>query len=321
MRHPRAFTPRAAPAAYPGGRLPAVPREPGGDSRLREFLLYLRVECGLAKNTLAAYEGDLRRFAAYLAPRALLQARADDIAGHVGALAEARQAPTTRARALIAVRMFFRFAAAEGWIGNDPCAVVDPPKLWKHLPHDLTPREVERLLTVEKGENLLSLRNRALLELFYATGARASEVCGITRRGLDWHAGTVRLFGKGGKERMVPLGAAAKQALQAYLNGARPLLDKGRGRPWLLLTRTGGPLSRQDIFRIVKRCALKAGITKNVYPHLLRHSFATHLLEGGANLRVVQELLGHADIATTEIYTHVRAKRMHEAYHKLHPRA
>lgn len=326
--------------AQPSGRTPAapsmagvatperaaVPLPPPGPltAPARHFLRYLRIECGLAENTRLAYGQDLRAFEVYLQGRGIKDVRAvvgPLVIDYIRGLAERGYAPTTRARAVVTLRMFFRFCVAEGLSTADPMLAVDAPKLWKHLPHDLSPAEVEALLRAEGSEGGLSLRNRAMLELFYATGARASEVCGLRVRDLDPQAATVRLRGKGGKERMTPLGVAAMQALTGYLEGVRPLLAKRRPVEAIFLSRTGRPLGRVDCFRIVKQAARKAGIAKTVYPHLLRHSFATHMLEGGANLRVVQELLGHADLTTTEIYTHVHARRLHASYRQHHPRA
>lgn len=300
------------------------PQREGVVQEVRSFLQYLRVECGLAQNTLKAYGRDLEAFALFLKGRGVAEVadvRSAEVIDYVAALAERGLAPSSRARMLVAVRMFFRFCLAERRVEDDPCAVVDQPKLWRHLPHDLSPAEVTRLLEAEDGRDPLSVRNRAILELFYATGARVSEVCSVEMDDVSLELEEVRLLGKGGKERVVPLGRAARQALTAYLEYARPRLLGGRLADALFLSRTGRPLDRENVFRVVKRAARKAGIERNVYPHRLRHSFATHLLEGGANLRIVQTLLGHADLATTEIYTHVKQNRLESVYHALHPRA
>ncbi len=305
---------------------PAAAAAPATDvsTAVGQFLEYLRVECGLARNTELAYGHDLALFEAFLEPRR--RARPDrvggaDVVAFVADLAKRGLCPASRARALIAVRMFFRFCRDEGLAEVDPCEIVDQPRLWKHLPSDLSPDEVDRLLQAEDGVSPLSLRNRAILEVFYATGARVSEVCDLRTGDMDLNARTMRLHGKGGKERMVPLGRAACEALDAYLAGVRPLLARPHSPAHVFLSRTGRRLDRENVFRVVKRTAAKAGIGKNVYPHLLRHSFATHLLENGANLRVVQDLLGHADLATTELYTHLKQKHLHTAYNAFHPRA
>lgn len=291
-----------------------------------EFFQYLRVECGLAKNTLLAYTSDLSQFGAFLLTqgcRKYPQVTADLVVRFVAMMAERGLLPVSRARKLIVVRMFFRFAIGEKYLTLDPTEVIDQPHLWKHLPREISPAEVERLLQAETGKTHYSLRNRAILETFYATGARVSEVCGIKITDLSLTSQTLRLRGKGAKERMVPLAWVACQVLTKYLNRTRTVLHRGRERDesCLFLSRTGRPLDRENVYRIVKRAAHKAGIRKNVYPHLLRHSFATHLLAGGANLRLVQELLGHADVSTTEIYTHVHEKRKIDAYFNFHPRS
>ena len=295
------------------------------ESAARAFLGYARVECGLAANSLASYERDLRAFASFTgAERSVDSIGGDDISAYIGWLAERGLCPKSRARMFVCLRCFFRFCLNEKIIDNDPSRFSDCPRVWRHLPHDLSPAEVARLLEAESGDDVQSIRNRAILEVFYATGARVSEVCDLQFRDIDFEERTIRLFGKGSKQRMTPLGRASIEAVQRYLNGPRTILatrnrtaDPGR----LFLSRTGKRLLRESVFRLVKAAALKAGIVKNVYPHLLRHSFATHMLEGGANLRAVQVLLGHASLETTEIYTHVHRPHLVEAYSAFHPRA
>lgn len=300
------------------------------DSRLalasRAFLHYTRVECGLADNSIESYERDLRAFAAYLGPeRALADITGDDIVGYIGWMAERGLSPKSRARMFVALRCFFRFCLVEGMVGRDPSQHADCPKVWRHLPHDLSPGEVRRLLESEPGNTPLSSRNRAILEMFYASGARVGEVVNLRVADVDLAERTVKLFGKGSKQRMSPLGRASVESLARYLGGDRTILtvrNRSEGDAgWLFLSRTGRRLVRESVFRLVKAAALKAGIVKNVYPHLLRHSFATHMLEGGANLRAVQMLLGHASLETTEIYTHVHRPHLVEAYASFHPRA
>ncbi len=292
----------------------------------RQYLQYARVECGLADNSLVSYERDIRAFASYLGPdRDVGSVSGDDIVAYIGWMAEEGLCPKSRARMFVALRCFFRFCLVERLIANDPTQYADCPKVWRHLPHDLSPGEVERLLAAESGADHQSVRNRAILEVFYATGARVSEVCDLELDDIDLAERTVKLFGKGSKQRMTPLGRAAAEAIERYLAGARTALsgrnplsdDAGR----LFLSRTGRRLLRENVFRVVKAAAQKAGLAKNVYPHLLRHSFATHMLEGGANLRAVQMLLGHANLETTEIYTHVHRPHLVEAYANFHPRA
>jgi integrase/recombinase XerD len=296
----------------------------GFDLPVSQFIMYLRVECGLAKNTLLAYSRDLKYFSWWATESGLANLQAvggPEMSEYVEHMVGANLSAKSRARALAALRMFFRFCVSDGILPVDPCESIDSPKLWKHLPHDLSEEEIKQLLQAEKGQTGRSVRNRAILELLYASGARVSEVSDLRLRDVNFSEKVARLRGKGGKERMVPLGQAACESLAQYLNGVRPLQDKGRGAQNLFLSRTGKRLDRHNIFRVIKEAALKAGLTKNIYPHLLRHSFATHLLEGGANLRVVQTLLGHADLATTEIYTHVKQSRLHDSYTQFHPRA
>jgi integrase/recombinase XerD len=290
------------------------------------FLDYCRVECGLTINSLESYERDLRAFLAFVGP----EKDAADIAGpeivdYIVWLAENGLCARSRSRMFVALRCFFRFCLAEKLIGADPCGYAESPKVWKHLPQDLSPAEVKRLLEAERGDDPLSVRNRAVLEVFYATGARVSEVSSLKVADIDFAEKTIRLFGKGRKERMTPLGRAALEATARYLDSSRPLLrrsvDTSDDQGWLFMSRSGKRFLRENIFRVVKTAALKAGIGKNVYPHLLRHSFATHMLEGGANLRAVQVLLGHSFLDTTEIYTHVHRPRLVEAYGAFHPRA
>ncbi len=293
---------------------------------VQAYLTYVKVECGLSDNTLLSYGRDLRAFRTFLGEeRELSDVTGKDIADYIGWMAEDRELlPKSRARMFVALRCFFRFCLTEKYILHDPSQYADCPKLWRHLPHDLSPGEITRLLEAENGEDDLSLRNRAILEVFYATGARVSEVCDLQLGAVDLQERTLRLFGKGSKERMTPLGEAAVQAVGRYLSGPREKLIGGRkfsGAGWLFISRLGGRLVRESVFRVVKAAALKAGIEKNVYPHLLRHSFATHMLEGGANLRVVQILLGHASLDTTEIYTHVHRPHLLKAYEAFHPRA
>lgn len=292
---------------------------------VRNYLHYMRVECGAAANTLESYERDLRAFSTYLGDRGWGEVDGNSVSEYVGWLAERGLSPKSRARMFVALRCFFRFCIAEGLAEHDPTQYSDCPKVWQHLPHDLSPGDVERLLMAESDDDPLSIRNRAILEVFYACGARVSEVCILKIEDVDLEERTIKLFGKGSKQRMTPLGRASVEAIARYLDGPRIILAtrsrKGFEEGWLFLSRTGRKLLRESVFRLVKAAALKAGIDKNVYPHLLRHSFATHMLEGGANLRAVQMLLGHASLDTTEIYTHVHRPHLVEAYAAHHPRA
>jgi integrase/recombinase XerD len=290
------------------------------------FLDYGRVECGLTENSLESYERDLRAFLAFIGPeKDASEVWGAEVVDYIGWLAGKGLSARSRSRMFVALRCFFRFCLSEKLITADPTCFAESPKVWKHLPQDLSPAEVKRLLEAEKGGDSLSVRNRAILEMFYATGARVSEVSNLKIADIDFSERTIRLYGKGRKERMSPLGRAALEAAARYLNGVRPLLaaysPATDDREWLFVSRTGKRLLRENIFRVVKVAALRAGIVKNVYPHLLRHSFATHMLEGGANLRAVQVLLGHSFLDTTEIYTHVHRPRLFEAYGEFHPRA
>ncbi len=287
-----------------------------------EFLAFLRVECGLADNTIIAYKRDLRNMADYFDSAGIVtpgEVEGSDIVNYAADMARRDYAPSSRARAMVACRMFFKYLVMERIITVNPTDFVDQPKLFKYLPQELSPAEVQCLLDAEDGEGELADRNRAIMELFYATGARVSEVCNIRLVDLDLRERFVRLQGKGGKERMTPISRTAVSVISDYLAEGRGKLDRSNS-PYLFLSRTGRKLDRVNIFLLVKRLAKKAGISKNVYPHLLRHSFATHMLEGGANLRAVQMLLGHADLATTEIYTHVHDQRKFNIYHQFHPR-
>lgn len=291
---------------------------------VNDYLLYLSGECMLAKNTILSYENDLRCFGEFCLTNGIEKpekVQPDEITDFIAYLCEKGMQPSTRARMLVALRMFYRYLEMEKILESaNPCTAIDQPKLWRLLPSELSPDEVQRLLEAEKGGNLLSIRNRAILEVFYATGARVSEVSSLKLLDVDLDQQKLRLFGKGSKHRISPLGLASRQALGYYAD-IRDELDKGRGNKYFFLSRTGKQLKRENIYRVVVNAALKAGITKPVYPHLLRHSFATHMLAGGANLRIVQELLGHSNITTTEIYTHVAEGQKLDTYFKFHPRS
>ena len=287
------------------------------------FLNYLTVERGLARNTLEAYCRDLARYLDFLdrervaapdavTPPLILRFLAD--------LRSAGLAPRSRARALVALRMFHKFLLAEGYANRNPTALVEAPKSLATLPHTLTPGEVERLLAAPRGEEPLELRDRAMLEVLYATGLRVSELVSLRRDSLQLDFGYLTAFGKRSKQRIVPLGETAIAELGRYLAYGRPFLDKGAGGSLLFLNRLGQGLTRQGFWKIIKRRARQTGIGKKITPHTLRHSFATHLLENGADLRAVQSMLGHADISTTQIYTHVTRERLRQLHEQHHPR-
>ena len=286
-----------------------------------------------------AVEGFLALLAARRAPRTVDAYRRDlaDLAAHLGGppatagaeqveawLADLRargQAPSSVARRAAAARSFYRHLVALGQRADNPAAEIDLPRRRRRLPRSLSLGEVERLIDAANGTTPRSFRDRALVELLYGAGLRVSEAVGLERGGVDLEARTVRCIGKGDKERVVPLGSQAMEALRRYLARGRPYLDR-RHRPELFLNAQGGPLTRGGAFLILRRLAAEAGLdAERIHPHLLRHSFATHLLEGGADLRSVQEMLGHADLGTTELYTHVSDRRRRETYFKAHPHA
>ncbi len=285
------------------------------------FLSYLLVERGLARNSLDAYGRDLARYLSWLersGVTAMDAVRSTDVAGFIGALKDEGLSPRSRARSLSAVRMFHRFLMAEGYCKDNPTSIIESPRPVRRLPKVLSAREVEALLAAPAGEGAADLRDRAMLELLYATGLRVSELVSLLLSDLNLQAGYLLTTGKGEKERLVPVGDAARSATASYLAAARPQLDrKGKSR-FLFLSRRGEGMTRQAFWNIIKKRAVQAGVRAGISPHTLRHSFATHLLENGADLRSVQLMLGHADLSTTQIYTHVtreRLKRLHEEFH------
>lgn len=300
-----------------------IPRGPRKENLSQSFLEWLTVELGLRPNTIKAYARDLRKFSLFLEERgisSLKAARADDIVDFLSQEKEKGRAVTTIGRSLVALKMFYRFLLLEGLISRDIASTLDSPRMWRKLPEVLEAGEVERLLAAPEAKGELGYRDRALLEVLYATGARAQEVADLTLSAVNLDYGYARCTGKGEKERIVPLGKPAISAIKEYLKEGRPKLVRGRSEQWLFLSRTGRKLNRETIWRLVKKYGRLAGIKKPLSPHTLRHSFATHLLAGGANLRVVQEMLGHATIATTQIYTHVNHARLKAVHKKYHPR-
>ncbi|GAA3232191.1 site-specific tyrosine recombinase XerD [Pseudonocardia petroleophila] len=291
------------------------------------FLHHLTVERGSAANTVASYTADLRRYTGYLDGLGiddLARVREADVSGFVVALRSGTPplAASSAARALAAVRGLHRFAARDGLVPDDVARAVTPPTLPSTLPRALDVDQVEQLLAGSPGDGPVALRDRALLELLYSTGARISEAVGIDRDDLDVDGRTVLLRGKGGKQRIVPVGRPALAAVDAYRVRGRPALaEKGRGTAALLLNARGSRLSRQSAWHALRGAADVAGLTTDVSPHTLRHCFATHLLAGGADVRTVQELLGHASVTTTQVYTHVTVDALREVYATSHPRA
>ncbi len=291
---------------------------PTSDPAVEGFLALAAAR--LAPRTVEAYRRDLSHLATWL-DRSPSEASADDLAAYVAQLRADGLAPTTIARRLAAVRSFFRHEMLLGARTDNPAASVELPKRRRTLPRTLSPAEVERLLDAAAGTTPRALRDRALAELLYGAGLRVSEAVSLDRQSVDLENRLVRCLGKGNKERVVPVGREAVEALRRYLARGRPFLER-RNRQELFLNANGGALTRAGVFFILRRLAEKAGLEpERIHPHLLRHSFATHLLEGGADLRAVQEMLGHADLATTELYTHVSDRRRRELYFQAHPHA
>lgn len=294
-------------------------------AQIEEFLRFVAVEKGYSGHTVAAYRNDLTQFLTYVTGEGFFSWQEVDheyIQRYVLHLKQREYAPSTVSRKVAAVKSFFHFLVADGVLRDDPTASVDSPSVDRHLPHPLSREEVARLLAGSARANTAKeARDRALLELMYATGMRASEVIQLEVGAVDLEAGTVRCVGKGDKERILPLYERARDALQAYIEGGRVRLLRGRDETILFVNQRGRPLTRQGLWLIVKECAAAAGIEQEVTPHTLRHSFATHMLDGGAKLRELQQLLGHTNISSTQIYTKVSTRRKREAYDKAHSRA
>ena len=304
-----------------------------------DFLAYLEFERGLSRNTLEAYRSDLLQFGRFLAEREVsaLDAKGRDVSDFLADLAGGRPAsggnggnggnggkaasPATVHRKAACLRSFYRHLRREGLRESDPTAGLTAPRRGRKLPQVLTRAEVEHLLGQPKGTEPVALRDRALLELMYACGLRASEAVTLDVSAVDLDQGILRARGKGSKERVVPVGQSAARAVDAYLRRGRPVLEKGGGETRLFLNFRGGALTRQGLYKIVRRHAVSAGLADRMSPHTLRHTFATHLLAGGCDLRSVQEMLGHADVATTQLYTHLSSDRLKDVYFKAHPRA
>jgi integrase/recombinase XerD len=287
------------------------------------YLGFLGLERGLAQNTLSAYRSDLDQCAAFLASRRVGDWRrvsAAQAGEWLHSLNGRVCSPASQARKLTALRGLARFLVREKLRDDDFTALLAGPKLTRRIPGTLTPEEVARLLAAPTGGDARALRDRALLELFYSSGLRVSELAGLTLQQVDLEHGFLRVFGKGSKERVVPVGGKAADAVTTYLASGRPHYVKPRTGSQLFLNHHGAALSRVTLWKLVKKYAARAGITKNVKPHGLRHSFATHLLTGGADLRAIQEMLGHASISTTQIYTAVETRRLLDQHAKFHPR-
>jgi integrase/recombinase XerD len=290
------------------------------------FLNFCRLEKGLAANTLESYGRDLRRFAAFLSSEHIPLsgndfASPDAIRRYLDFLRGEGLGSRSSARHLTTLRNFYTFLLREGRIPADPTEHLRTPKQWQNIPNFLNLEQIEKIIRMPDTEKPTGRRDRAMLELLYATGLRVSELCKVGLADLDLQLGVLRATGKGNKTRIVPVGKAALAAVEDYLRTGRPALLKGRGSRYLFVTARGGPMTRQAFWALLGSCARKAGYFHHVTPHVLRHSFATHLLEGGADLRSVQMMLGHADISTTQIYTHVMRSRLRQTLDEHHPRA
>ena len=286
------------------------------------FLQYLIVERGVSGNTLEAYGRDTLRYVTFLEREGCAEpaeVRSLQVASFIAFLKWEGLGPRSRARALSAVRMFHRFLLVEGYAATNPTAVIEAPKTVGKLPTFLTTREVEALLAAPAGDGVTEVRDRAMLELLYATGLRVSELVNLSLRTVNLEAGYLMTLGKGDKERLVPLGDAAIGAVRRYCTEARHRFEREEESGYLFLTRLGDRMSRQAFWNLIKKRARQAGITRSISPHTLRHSFATHLLENGADLRSVQVMLGHADLSTTQIYTHVTRERLREDPRRVPP--
>ena len=291
---------------------------------LDEFLNTLSVERGVADNTVLAYSRDLRRYLGFLEEQGLSspgQVSLSDLQAFLGRLRGSGLTPRSVARAISALRTFHRFLAGQGYVQRDPTSLLRAPRPPRSLPNVLSSDEVERLLGAPDVSQARGLRDKAMLELLYATGLRVSELLSLPLTGVDPVIGFVRCMGKGGKERVVPVGSSAVRWIQEYLNRGRPALADTRDTPFLFVGRRGGRLTRQAFWKSIRTYAGRAGIHGRITPHTVRHSFATHLLEHGADLRSLQLMLGHADISTTQIYTHVSRARLREIHERYHPRS
>jgi integrase/recombinase XerD len=304
-----------------------APTAPAGGGQTPRWVAacldYLRTECHLAANTVAAYRRDLTRFLQWVGGRSAAKLLVRDLSDYTGWLKTQKLAPVSVARNLVAVKLFFRYLQLEGVVRDNPVELLGSQKTWQRVPEVLSAAIVERLLAAPQPFDTYYRRDRALLELLYATGCRASEVSHLKLADLHLDERYCLAHGKGSKDRLTPLGGAAISAIREYLAHERPKLVRPNGSPppWLLLSRGGKRLRREAIWELVKRYVRRVGANPDVSPHTLRHSFATHLLAGGADLRQVQELLGHASIATTQIYTHVDQSRLKRVHRQFHPRA
>ncbi|MFZ0520440.1 MAG: site-specific tyrosine recombinase XerD [Candidatus Acidiferrales bacterium] len=293
------------------------------EAHIRSFLNYLRVEKGLSPNTLNAYRRDMAKFSEFAAKQKLetSQITRSHVVDFLRTLYLRKLDSRSVARHLVTIRHFFRFAFTEGFIPEDPAINIQSPKFRQALPEFLSVQEVDRLLAQPDVNTTAGLRDKAMIELLYSTGLRVSELCGLKIADLQTEIGCLRCIGKGNKERLVPVGRRALEVVQEYVKKSRPEILGDRTSPYLFTSRTGSAMNRIMFWKVLGAYGRKAGLRKTLSPHMLRHSFATHLLDRGADLRSVQMMLGHADIATTQIYTHVVEERLKQVYKAHHPRA
>ena len=303
----------------PLGHNPAHPASPG----IEAFVQYLRTECHLASNTVDAYTRDLRKFLTWLEGRSIARLTVQDLADYAAWLHQRQLAASSMSRNLVAVKMFFRYLQLEGILRDNVVELLGSRKQWQRIPSVLSPGQIDRFLRAPVRTDTYWRRDRSVLELLYATGCRASELSTLRLADLHLDQRHCLCQGKGDKQRMVPIGELAVGVVQDYLEQERPKLAAACSTPpeWVILSRRGRRFSREAIWELVKKYAARVGIPRSVSPHTLRHSFATHLLAGGADLRQVQEMLGHANIATTQIYTHVDTTRLQRIHAQCHPRA
>jgi integrase/recombinase XerD len=293
------------------------------EADIRTFLNGLRVEKGLSDNTIQAYRRDIEKFYAFAKERGLStrDVQRADVVDFLASLYNSKLDSRSVARHLVTIRNFFRFALMEGYIEEDPAATVESPKFRRSLPQFLSLDEVERVLQQPDVSTMVGLRDKAMIELMYSCGLRVSELCGVRVSDLQMDEGCLRCVGKGDKERIVPVGRRALETVRTYYERGRPKLLRGRSSPYLFLNQRSGKLDRVAYWKALAKYGRRAGLRKHLKPHMLRHSFATHLLDRGADLRAVQMMLGHSDISTTQIYTHVVEERLKQVYKAHHPRA
>lgn len=287
------------------------------------FVVYLRSECHLAENTIAAYGRDLEHFKSWLHGRCPTSLSISDLTDYIGWLKNISLAASSISRHIVSLRMFFKFLQLESAIKDNPAELLTTPKMWRRVPKVLSISQIDRFLEAPRPYDLHWMRDRAILELMYATGCRVSEVCDMLTANVHLNEGYCMAEGKGSKQRMVPLGERAIEVISRYVEEYRPQLCATRtpeATPWLIVSRTGQRLRREAVWELVKRYAARVGIDEEASPHTLRHSFATHLLAGGADLRLIQEMLGHASIQTTQIYTQVENSKLKKIHQEFHPR-